>query len=809
MRRRGMQHALETIYVYYKLAGRRADMWAGSVGSSFGYFPKDLLAINHIYTEKEFEVPAEETDFVCFETGFDKFQSYDVDHLLEPVQTDAKPPDEEDINNVPEEQNASPNTTEPETVLLPSETHITPDTTVKENENEQLTLQDPIVEEIIAEVNETKDEPSQQHPEEENFHTEDIHEPLVTPSENTQIPELKTSYGTTFDAVVTEETATAKTTPQEEEMQEEPVTEAPLPIPDDTKSENSLVEKQDDPKTDEYMWSSLGDAVFSVVTGGEKTTHDLDVSSDEDEDDDDEEEIVPPPKTFEEIKADKQPLDVKFTPVETPSLISKPEEGHETAREILQEVDDTKPNSEGKTLTFESEGEAVDLDDKTTLKTEDIMLQSDTVQKEEPTQDEALPVQESNVIQENLETQVPNVEIDEEPNESNVTNDTEKTQESQDIVTQEEHLEENTSKLVVEAFSNEELPAEKSDLQDIDNVKKDNESKIEEETVDQNQENVGINSQPVSLKEEPMDKNNIEEIIEETEPDFKEEEVELLEDENALSLSQTDNAQPVETPNVPQTSTPEPDAAEDGPLTPTDDLTPEVVPVEPVEPEPVYSDEVMRLTILREHLSEEKMARCQKYLGLKNLFKLEAMFEDLETELQSTRLSQIGSVQEIENALERILEASENAILDEVEKILDSRESKYSDNQQVGSNIDEETEILDDFQELAFSLRHKYSTVSDSVPLAEATQDGGPDDQELNVKEDVPATVELIDNENAEEAHNLTSTHPAEEITDAKKPEGLFWIKFMPLCQMSAWRTMAGTLTRTKTISRVLEPAMK
>uniref|UniRef100_A0A3B4BBD9 SH3 domain-containing protein n=1 Tax=Periophthalmus magnuspinnatus TaxID=409849 RepID=A0A3B4BBD9_9GOBI len=48
----------ETIYVYYKLAGRRADMWAGSQCNhyfSFGYFPKDLLAINHIYTDKEFE----------------------------------------------------------------------------------------------------------------------------------------------------------------------------------------------------------------------------------------------------------------------------------------------------------------------------------------------------------------------------------------------------------------------------------------------------------------------------------------------------------------------------------------------------------------------------------------------------------------------------------------------------------------------------------------------------------------------------------------------------------------------------------
>uniref|UniRef100_A0A3Q0S7U0 Transport and Golgi organization protein 1 homolog n=1 Tax=Amphilophus citrinellus TaxID=61819 RepID=A0A3Q0S7U0_AMPCI len=49
----------ETIYVYYKLSGRRLDLWAGSVGSQFGYFPKDLLAVNHIYTDKEHEVPAE------------------------------------------------------------------------------------------------------------------------------------------------------------------------------------------------------------------------------------------------------------------------------------------------------------------------------------------------------------------------------------------------------------------------------------------------------------------------------------------------------------------------------------------------------------------------------------------------------------------------------------------------------------------------------------------------------------------------------------------------------------------------------
>lgn len=29
------------------------------VGSNFGYFPKDLLAVNYVYTDKEVEVPTE------------------------------------------------------------------------------------------------------------------------------------------------------------------------------------------------------------------------------------------------------------------------------------------------------------------------------------------------------------------------------------------------------------------------------------------------------------------------------------------------------------------------------------------------------------------------------------------------------------------------------------------------------------------------------------------------------------------------------------------------------------------------------
>ncbi|XP_078068298.1 transport and Golgi organization protein 1 homolog isoform X1 [Mustelus asterias] len=72
----------ETIYVYYKLAGERNDLWAGSVGSQFGYFPKDLIEINLIYSTDEVELPAEETDFVCFDGGPDEFDYVDLDRLV-------------------------------------------------------------------------------------------------------------------------------------------------------------------------------------------------------------------------------------------------------------------------------------------------------------------------------------------------------------------------------------------------------------------------------------------------------------------------------------------------------------------------------------------------------------------------------------------------------------------------------------------------------------------------------------------------------------------------------------------------------
>ncbi|KAJ1157770.1 hypothetical protein NDU88_010470 [Pleurodeles waltl] len=84
----------ETIYVYYKLAGRSAELWAGSIGSNFGYFPPHLLEINHVYSGEEREFETDETDFVCFEGGKDNFDNYNVEDLLSKTEEKQKKKEE-------------------------------------------------------------------------------------------------------------------------------------------------------------------------------------------------------------------------------------------------------------------------------------------------------------------------------------------------------------------------------------------------------------------------------------------------------------------------------------------------------------------------------------------------------------------------------------------------------------------------------------------------------------------------------------------------------------------------------------------
>ncbi|XP_048830189.1 transport and Golgi organization protein 1 homolog isoform X2 [Brienomyrus brachyistius] len=59
----------DAIFVYFKLSGKREDLWAGSIDKQFGYFPKDAVEVEEVYTpkEKEIELPTQELDFFCID----------------------------------------------------------------------------------------------------------------------------------------------------------------------------------------------------------------------------------------------------------------------------------------------------------------------------------------------------------------------------------------------------------------------------------------------------------------------------------------------------------------------------------------------------------------------------------------------------------------------------------------------------------------------------------------------------------------------------------------------------------------------
>ncbi|KFV74181.1 Melanoma inhibitory activity protein 3, partial [Struthio camelus australis] len=131
-----------------------------------------------------------------------------------------------------------------------------------------------------------------------------------------------------------------------------------------------------------------------------------------------------------------------------------------------------------------------------------------------------------------------------------------------------------------------------------------------------------------------------------------------------------------------------------------------------------YSESVKRLAIMRDFLDEKRVARLQKYLGLEHVVRLEAMFQDMKIELELARKASHNN-EDIEKALDQILEFSESSIMDVVGKVLDSRVAENKEEVVKEMDLyDEESALMDDIQELIYSLRSKYSSASESVPLA-------------------------------------------------------------------------------------------
>ncbi|XP_061890667.1 transport and Golgi organization protein 1 homolog isoform X1 [Entelurus aequoreus] len=864
----------ETVYVYYKLSGRRADIWAGSVGSHFGYFPMDLLAVNHVYTDNEVEVPTEETDFVCFDTGFDRFDNYEIDSLLgssskdsdreviddsDPTQVPEDPPEEKeervidsnvvtaDIGMVPHDQSASlpqldganksPSTQEevPDTTAVPDNTSGV----AGDQQNEQRTTVASFLEDIELEKHEAKD--VHKHHEEDSLRKDDLVSESQTTmtSQGEEILDLKTSFDSTFDAIVTDDESTTKVTTYEQgEMFEDLSNEkhdmdeirSTLSFSEEEEADSStkpVTTHTDEPKTKEAkVASTLFDDLFSAVTGGVKTEGETSSEEEDDEEPDsetDEEFLKAPGDTAAEdtdtvltdsaLAEEDETLDnIDWIGRDSPDSAFVHAEENEASdnldwisrdtldsallyaeeNEVADNVDWISRDSPDSTVVQAEVNEAagnLDLIGSTLAQPEEHKIHDSQGLMHSDSTDAAFRLPEESKVTENLASPKQFVEklLFEQADGSEATdfkhkdlrsetpNSTDEPvqREEDSFVSRKEphgHLSNRAMDEHSEAVKEDEAQVIKEDTHDsgiateqMDSLHE-NETEIREEipeVVPQTISDESKEMESLDLHRTPKPKTTGNDILLDSESNNhqqdepptdegplgvhkeKSEEIEeLLEDENALYLSKSYDAQTKK---------------------------PSTVTSPPPVPEPQYSDRILRLTLLQGHYTIEKMVRFQKLLGLKNLYKVEAMFSDLDVELQATRLAHTGTVQEIEEELENILENSENTILDEIEKMLDSRHEKYDTEQRMGM-LDEETEILDDFQELAFHLQQKYSAASDSAPLA--TEKASNNDLVIAAQpEDWPAMAE-VDTPNISEVesdHSLTEL--PEQATEIQKEE--------------------------------------
>ncbi|KAF4102012.1 cTAGE family member 5 isoform X3 [Onychostoma macrolepis] len=116
----------DIITVYYKLTGKRNDLWAGSIEKLSGLFPKDAIKVDQLFVDekKEIQVPTQEYDFICFDdngleiernTEFDDLeelsQETDLNEVQDkPTETEESEPSQISVKDVSDQN--SPKTTE-------------------------------------------------------------------------------------------------------------------------------------------------------------------------------------------------------------------------------------------------------------------------------------------------------------------------------------------------------------------------------------------------------------------------------------------------------------------------------------------------------------------------------------------------------------------------------------------------------------------------------------------------------------------------------------------------------------------------
>ncbi|XP_036708119.1 transport and Golgi organization protein 1 homolog isoform X2 [Balaenoptera musculus] len=237
----------DPVYVYYKLAGGSPEVWAGSVGRTFGYFPKDLIRVVHEYTQEELQVPTDETDFVCFDGGRDDFDNYNVEELLgflelydsatgdsaevkEETSQHVEEPPEASKGSDPEPEPVEPNSEESESTLSEntkelrerheaqkSHPHVNSQTGHAQGERSSFEpfgemLQDKL--KVPESENNKTSNSSQVSNEQEKM---DAYKLLKTE----MTLDLKTKFGSTADALVSDDETTRLVTSLEDDFDEE------------------------------------------------------------------------------------------------------------------------------------------------------------------------------------------------------------------------------------------------------------------------------------------------------------------------------------------------------------------------------------------------------------------------------------------------------------------------------------------------------------------------------------------------------------------------------------------------------------
>uniref|UniRef100_A0A8C2CCF2 Transport and Golgi organization protein 1 homolog n=1 Tax=Cyprinus carpio TaxID=7962 RepID=A0A8C2CCF2_CYPCA len=861
----------ETIYVYYKLSGQRSDVWAGSVGNHFGYFPKDYLNINHIYTENELEVPTDETDFVCFATGLDKFESYDIDVLLGSTLLLENENSTEESKEPAQNEDASQMTTTESVETLESESLDSESTSILESES---------VDSESQSVHESKsvDSESASHLESESVDSESILESESVESESQSAHESKSvdlessslveskavdsesashleSESVDSESILESESVDSESQSAHEskavdlesasQLESESVDSESILESESVDSESQSVHesKSVDSQSSFLVESKAVDSESAFLVKSKAVDSEsafLVKSKAVDSESASQLESVDSESILDSKAVDSESVE----PPETETLMKSTEEDSgsfhpktdvssepisESKDALTEETEDTPISHDAEVISEDAEAEPSDSDEQDIVYSELLHNQSDTDFEPLETQTAGLDVvheeaAKTELNDKDIPLQTPEKTLEDEDRSSfkdafktehkGVTQETESLEEltkeslsaeeqaglegthaqsdfeeladadeavdikipesshlPQDAKTPSDARENVPSQPALETHTEsekaqpalnvseitEEHDPKKLDTNKIANIEDllqmasmnknrnantntpddpqdalmnnsgkvretiGEDEKIKEELVtespetaplfDQTEEQIDkVKNELVNLLKNTLESEQQSPEDEDGE-DVDEDSEELLEDENALL-----STKPQDIHELKENQQPGSDQLIESQQSEntTKQEEKDVLRLPPEEPE--YSDNVLRLTILRDHLRDEEMERMQKYFGLKNLFRIEAMFSDLDLEMKSTRELQTDT-EEIERTLDQIMEASENSILDATEDILNERERKSQ--QKEPEEYDFEAAILDAFQEIAFTLRQKYSAASDSAPLVE------------------------------------------------------------------------------------------